>query len=81
MAELELHEKAGRLISAEAAQRSAFDSARRARDLLMSIPDRLAAVIAGESDVAKIEGILEEEIRRALDALGGHATPSRKARR
>ena len=39
------------------------------RDRMLNIPDRLAAMLAAETDEARCYEILENEIREALTAL------------
>jgi hypothetical protein len=68
---VELEEKQGKLIDAEAFKAAAFNKGRMLRDSLLNIPDRLAAILAAESDQIKIAEILATEIRAALDELSG----------
>jgi hypothetical protein len=56
--EYELEQKRGNLVRAEDVKRAAFEKARVARDALMAIPDRLAPLLAAESDPAKVHAIL-----------------------
>jgi hypothetical protein len=46
-----------------------FALGRRLRDGLMGLPDRLAPVLAGESDAAVIHRLLTEELERGLEEL------------
>ena len=50
---------------------AAFSKARIARDSLLNIPDRIAAVLAAEDDQEKIHALLSSEIRQALGDLTG----------
>jgi hypothetical protein len=68
---VELEEKQGKLIDAEAVKAAAFNKGRMLRDSLLNIPDRMAAILAAESDQIKIADILAAEIRAALDELSG----------
>jgi hypothetical protein len=69
---LEYEERVGKLVDAKKVQEIAFDTARRARDSLLNIPDRLSAILAAESDETKVRSILNQEIRQALEELVKH---------
>ena len=60
---LEVMRLKGELVSAAEVKTSAFMEARRARDALMTLPDRLAAQVAGTSDIRQCHTIITEEIR------------------
>lgn len=64
MAQLRLAELRGELVKAEEVRRRAFELARGARDLLMAIPARVAAIVAAETDPAKCQEILDAEVRQ-----------------
>ncbi len=66
---LEYEEKVGELISADKVRLQAFNSARRARDLLLAIPDRVAPIVAGIPDQLECHRILLQEIHRVCDEL------------
>lgn len=69
MAELRLAELRGELIQV-AAVRAAFGAALTAtRDRLLSIPDRLAPVLAAESAPQRVHEVMSAEIRDALAQL------------
>ena len=72
LAELELARRRGELVELETVKRTAFAEARRARDLLLSIPDRVIPTLRLPDDAARREahGVLDGEIRRALLELG-----------
>src|SRR5215510_836709 len=63
---LELEVRASELISRAAVERAAFSRFRMIRDACMNIPARVAPLLAGERDEAKVFQILEEEIRRVF---------------
>lgn len=67
--ELELQEKRGMLVKAEDVKRRAFVQARAARDALQSVPARVSAIVAAESDPAKVHDILAVEIRKVCDEI------------
>ena len=67
--ELELAEKNGVLIDAERVRRVTFEKARVARDALMSLPARLSAQLAAETEQMKIHDLLTVEIHRICTEL------------
>lgn len=69
MARLEYQEKIGKLIPADEARLKRFNQARQARDLLLAIPDRIAPVLAGETDQFEVHRLLSEELRRVCEAI------------
>lgn len=69
LAGLQLSQQRGELVSAEEVRKAAFQTGRAVRDALLSIPDRLAAQLAGTSDVRLCHNLLTEELRVALRAL------------
>lgn len=66
LAKIEYEERVGKLVSKDEVQVAAFTRFRQFRDLMLNIPDRLAAVLAAESDAAACHHILASEIRKAL---------------
>ena len=64
--ELTIQVREGKLVDREATERQAFDTARIVRDGLLSIPDRVAALVAAETDTSKVHSVLTAEIRKAL---------------
>jgi phage terminase Nu1 subunit (DNA packaging protein) len=69
LAQLSFEEKSGKLVDADEVKREAFKIGRQIRDTLMSIPDRVAAEFAAETNQFKIHTRLIEEIRKALSSL------------
>lgn len=61
--ELEIAEKHGRLVDASEVHRAMLSKARIARDALMAIAPRIAAQLAAETDAAKVQDLLNAEIR------------------
>lgn len=47
----------------------AFNRARRTRDLLLAVPDRLAPILAAVADPTECHRIMTEEITRACEEL------------
>ena len=69
LAEIDYKKQTGELIAAEAVRIAAFNAARTARDSLLSMPDRLAPVLAGEADQFEVHRIMSEEIRRVCNDI------------
>lgn len=66
---LEFETKQGRLIEAEAVRKTIADAVRSLRDGILGLPDRLATVLAAESDSKKVHVTLKAELSRELEAL------------
>ena len=69
LAKLEYEERAGTLIKAADAEKLIFEFNRRARDAIMSIPDRVSHILAAETDPAEVHRILTREILRVCEEL------------
>lgn len=72
LAELEYKKQVGARVSIDEVKKEAFSLARRVRESLMNIPDRLAAELAGETDPTKIHLRLSDELHKALTELAGN---------
>lgn len=66
LAELELKERRGELVKKADVERETFAVQRALRDRLTGIPDRIAPMLAPETDVGKCHEIVASEIRAAL---------------
>ncbi|WP_299077873.1 hypothetical protein [uncultured Paraglaciecola sp.] len=66
MAELDLAERVGELVRADAVADQDSRMARELRDGLQTIPDRVAAILAAESDTSKCHRVLANEIMSSL---------------
>lgn len=55
-------------------QAEAFRLAHNVRDAIQSVPARLSAIFAAETDAQKIEALMTEELRAALEMLAGAET-------
>ena len=66
---IELDEKTGRLVEAEQVKIAAFNKSRGIRDSLLNIPDRVAPILAAETDGFRISEILNQELKAALEEL------------
>jgi phage terminase Nu1 subunit (DNA packaging protein) len=69
LAALQLATQQAELVPAAEVKAAAFKLARTVRDGLMSIPDRLAAQLAGTTDARQCHTLLTEELRVALRGL------------
>lgn len=66
---VEYQERIGKLVKAKEVRIAAFSAARKVRDQMLNIPDRLAAVVAAETDQKKVHKIILEEIEKALEGI------------
>lgn len=66
---LDYEERLKQLVPATEVRREAFETGRTFRDRMLAIPARVAASLAAESDVKRVEARLTGEIRRALEEL------------
>jgi len=71
LAKIEFEERTAKLVSRDEVQVAAFTKARTVRDSLLNLPDRLAAMLAAESDADVVHQVMTAEIRKALDELAG----------
>ena len=69
--EIKARVEAGKYVDADEVKVAAFNKARVVRDALTNIPERLAAVLAAETDAARVHAMLTSEIRTALEDLAG----------
>lgn len=67
--QLELRHKTGELVEARAVQKTAFDSWRRARDVILGLPPQLAPELAVMTDAFQVEQRLQQALRGALSDL------------
>lgn len=72
--QLELAEKQGKLVDAGEVRRATMNKARIARDALLSLPTRIAAELAAESDPGKVHDRLVAEIRAICAELAAGET-------
>lgn len=68
---LEIDQLEGTLIDAKAVKDASFKQARLVRDTLLSIPNRLAPVIANETDEHRVFELIHEEVVSTLRAING----------
>lgn len=69
---LRFEEESGKKIDADDVRVRAFNRARRARDMLMSAPARIAPLLVG-MDIVGITLALEEEFRRVMEEIARDA--------
>lgn len=69
---LEHEERIGKLVPADQVKVDAFKTARTVRDGLLNIPDRVAHILAAETDPARVHHLLSNELRTVLSQLSSH---------
>lgn len=69
LAELDYRKRSGELVEVAAVEKEAFRVGRQVRDALMALPDRLAGVLAAESNQHEVHAILLKEVHQSLEAL------------
>jgi hypothetical protein len=67
LAKIDFEERTGKLVSRDEMRVAAFNKYRTFRDGMLNIPDRLAAVLAAESDPRRTHELLSTEIRKTLE--------------
>jgi len=70
LAEMEIAERNGQLVSAAEVEHAAFEHARSLRDALMLLPKDLSIELAAARTPLDAERILAEGLRKALAGLG-----------
>lgn len=68
---LKYEERMGQLVEAEKVHTEAYNTARRVRDALLGIPDRVAPIVAAEANPDQVHALLTEEITQALEGISG----------
>ena len=72
-ARLDYEQSVGRMIEADQVKARAFKMARSARDALLTMPDRLAPILASSTDVLEVHRLLLEDIERTCQRLAQEA--------
>ena len=62
-------ERTGKLISTETVQREAFNAARKTRDMILNVPDKVIPLLIGKTDIHEMKEILRKELLRTLENL------------
>lgn len=73
-AELRLGEQRGKLVDTEALRLALSRHLSHARETLLSVPARLAAVVSAEDDPARVHELIDAEMRHALGVLAAART-------
>lgn len=66
--ELNYQEKAGLLVKTKDVEAAAFTEARKLRDNMLNIPDRISALVAAEHDENIVRQIITDEIEKGLQS-------------
>lgn len=74
LAKLEFEERSGKLIDAAEVKARAFRLARGARDALLTMPDRLAPILASSTDVQEVHRLMIEDIERVCKKIAIEAS-------
>jgi hypothetical protein len=69
LAKIDLDKAAGTVVDAIHVRDVAHSTARRVRDHILNLPDRLAPLLAAETDTHAIRTLLDSELRSALEEL------------
>ena len=69
MGELKVRQRTGELVLRESVKKAVFDNVRQARDRMQNIPNRVAGILAAETDQLTIHTMLTKEIHQALEDL------------
>lgn len=72
-AKLDYEKSVGKVIDADQVKVQAFKSARAARDALLTLPDRLAPILASCTDVQEVHRLLLEDIERTCKKIAEEA--------
>ncbi len=68
-AKLDYYKAIGKVVLADTVNKRAFEVGRRVREQLFTIPNRIAGVLAAETDQEKVYQVLMGELQQALEAL------------
>lgn len=71
LAKIELKIQTGELVDKAEADRNNFTAFRILRDNILNVPDRLAAILANETDRHKVHMALSNELKKALHKTAG----------
>lgn len=67
--EIQLAKQRGELVRAEDISRALANKLKAAQEYLNTVADRLAPILAAETDVSKVDEMLRSEIRRAMTQI------------
>lgn len=71
LAVLDLEERQGLLVRASDVRCAAFECARKTRDQLLAMPDRVSALLASVGKPQEVRAILDEEIEKICKEISG----------
>jgi DNA-binding Lrp family transcriptional regulator len=71
LSQLDVEDREGRLVEAEAVGRQWFEAGRRVRDQVLSLPARISADLAAEVDPVKVAILLEKSLTQCLESMNG----------
>jgi hypothetical protein len=74
LAKIDFEERTEKLVSRDEMQVAAFNRYRTFRDGMLNIPNRLAAVLAAETDPRRVHELLSTEIRKVLTEFSNATT-------
>lgn len=77
LAKIDYEERIGKLVNADEVKVAAYNAARKARDRLLSVPDRIAPILAAVDDEHEVHRLLSEELRKVCSVLGGTTAAER----
>ena len=80
LTKIELDRASGNVVNITTVRDAAFTTARRVRDSILNLPDRLAPLLAAEADTHTIRTLLDTELRQALDELHNEFIPTQEAK-
>jgi len=66
---LEWEKRSGEVIQVKSVRVQAFQLARTVRDAILNVPDRIAAILAAETDPRIVHDLLSKELKSALQEL------------
>lgn len=69
IAELDYQIKLGEYVSKVEVEQTFFEAARKVRDMLLNLPNKMAMRVVGKKDIKEIESIINDEIRYILGNL------------
>ncbi len=69
LAKVDYEQRISKLVDADQMRVAQFNAARKARDMLIGVPSRIAPLVVGTTDVAEIERIMDIEINRVCTEI------------
>lgn len=75
LAKLDYEARAAKLLPADTVRVTMFNVARKARDMLMALPDRIAPLVVGNPDAHEVHRLLTDEVRRVCAEIASAKPP------